>query len=64
MRAALVEVDSCASGELTKAQLAEVMQLARVPLTLHETISIHRQLAKSPGCSEITVAALLLALDI
>ena len=59
-----MEVDGRGSGELTAIELAQVMRLARVSLSMHQILSIHRQLSKGPNCSEISVAALLLALGL
>lgn len=64
IRAALVEVDSSASGKLPISALAEVFRLAAITLTLHQVISIHRRLSKSTGSLEISVGALLKSLDV
>lgn len=64
MRAAVVEVNSNDSGRLSATDLIRVFSLAGIPLALHQTISIHRHLAKASSSSEVSVTALLKALSL
>ena len=49
IRAGLVEVKSSGLDNLTVSQLMVVCQIARLHLTLHQVISIHRHLSKAHG---------------
>ena len=64
LRAAIVEVDSHGSGNLSVEALAEVFERVKVPLTKHQVISIHRRLAKNSGSPEVATAALVHALGL
>ena len=64
LRAALVEVTSSGLDNLSASQLTNVCSQARLPLTAHQVISIHRHLSRSPASTATSPEALLRFLGI